>query len=266
MSNRSWSAGRVSYNCCKNNSLEVQVPQNGKLEQIKAALVYIRKKDFVALKSIYKQLFEKIIVHPLDEAKVQLEFVFNKATSSIRNSDVAFCTAVGLMDFSNRCAEYVLTPQISIKFETYITSRQISESVLRQKYLTDRLSIRDIASEFACSKTHIHNLLLKHEIPLRQPHRRYNIWYTYGKRRVGNKTIDHKAELRTIATIKQMYSEGMNTSAIARCLNAMRLSTKQQGKGWQQNTVAKILKREGVYVEGRTTKVSYHRAESITPA
>ena len=76
---------------------EVQVPQNGKLEQIKAALGYIRKKDFVALKSIYKQLFEKIIVRPLDEAKVQLEFVFNKATSSIRNGEVAFCTAVGLV-------------------------------------------------------------------------------------------------------------------------------------------------------------------------
>ena len=66
---------------------EVQVPQNGKLEQIKAALGYIRKKDFVALKCIYKRLFEKIIVRPLDEAKVQLEFVFNKTISSIRNGE-----------------------------------------------------------------------------------------------------------------------------------------------------------------------------------
>ena len=76
---------------------EQEPSKNGKLEQIKAALGYIRKKDFVALKSIYKQLFEKIVVRPLDNAKVQLEFVFNKATSSIRNGEVAFCTAVGLV-------------------------------------------------------------------------------------------------------------------------------------------------------------------------
>ena len=66
----------------------------------------------------------------------------------------------------------------------------------------------------------------------------------------GGKTIEHKAELLTIATIRQMYSEGIITSAIARLLNTMKIPTKQQGKGWHQNTVAKILKREGVYVEG----------------
>ena len=48
-----------------------------------------------------------------------------------------------------------------------------------------------------------------------------------------------------------MYAEGNNTSAIARILNIMKLPTKHQGKGWQQNTVAKTLKREEVYVEGR---------------
>ena len=155
------------------------------------------------------------------------------------------------MDESDHCAEYVLTPQLSIKLEAYTTSRPIPEGVLRQKYLADSLSIRDIAREFACSKTHIRDLLLKYSIPLRQAHKRYNKWYAYGKRRVNGKTIDHQGEQRTIATIKQMYGEGMNTSAIARCLNAMKLPTKQQGRGWHQNTVATILKREGVYVVGR---------------
>ena len=144
-----------------------------------------------------------------------------------------------------------LIPYISIRSTTCITSHQISEGVLRQKYLVDQLSMRDIARELACSKTHIRDLLLKYNIPLRQPNIRHNKWHAYGKRRVGGKTIDHKGELRTIATIKQMYREGMGTNAIARFLNVMKIPIKQQGKGWHQNTVAKILKREGVYVERR---------------
>ena len=172
---------------------------------------------------------------------------------SLAKQEVAFCTAVGLVEFSDQCAESVLNLQFSMVSSCSTTSLFIPENVLKQKYLEDRLSMREIAKEFACSKTYIRDLLLKHEIPLRQPHRRYNIWYTYGKRRVGGKTIDHKAELRTIATIKQMYSEGVSTSAIARFLNTMKIPTKQQGKGWHQNTVAKILKRGGVHVEARAT-------------
>ena len=230
---------------------EQEPSKNGKLEQIKAALGYIRKKDFVALKSIYKQLFEKIVVRPLDNAKVQLEFVFNKATSSIRNGEVAFCTAVGLVELEYQQTKFSLNPKILIKSITCITYLPIPEALLKQKYLENLLSMREIAEEFSCSKTRIRDLLLKHNIPLRASYRYHNRWYAYGKRRVGGKTIDHKGELRTIATIKQMYGEGMNTSAIARCLNTIKLPTKKQGKGWHQNTVAKVLKKEGVYVEGR---------------
>ena len=74
-----------------------QVPsKNGGLEQIREALGYLNNKDMVSLKSIYKRLFHKIIVRPLDAVKVELEFVLNKATSSIRNGEVAFCTAAGV--------------------------------------------------------------------------------------------------------------------------------------------------------------------------
>ena len=110
--------------------------------------------------------------------------------------------------------------------------------------------MREIAREFSCSKTHIRDLLLKYKIPLRQPYKYRDRWYAYGKRKSRGKTIEHKAELRTIATIKQMYSEGVNTTAIARFLDTMKIPTKQQGKGWHSNTVVKILKREGVRVEG----------------
>ena len=149
-------------------------------------------------------------------------------------------------------AESILNHVLLMESDSYITPSFIPESVLRQKYLVDRLSIRDIAREFACSKTRVRDQLLRHNIPLRrrsQPPQ--DRWTTYGKRKVRGKIIDHKAELRAVATIKQMYAEGNNTSAIARILNTMKIPTKHQGKGWQQNTVAKILKRDGVYILGR---------------
>ena len=149
-------------------------------------------------------------------------------------------------------AESILNHILAMEADSYIASSLISEGVLRQKYLVDCLSMRDIASEFACSKTRVRDLLLKLNIPIRPrsqlPQHRST---TYGKRMVKGKIVDHKTELRAVATIKQMYLEGMNTMAIARCLNAMRLPTKNQGKCWHQNTIAKILKREGVYIPGK---------------
>ena len=229
-----------------------QIPsKNGWLEQVNKALGYIRKKDLVSLRSTYRQIFEKVVVRRLDEAKVRLQFVFKNLSTPLGNGEVGFCVSVGRVVCGRQDAESILNQALSMESDSYITPSFIHEGVLRQKYLVDRLSIRDIAREFACSKTRVRDILLNYNIPLRrrsQPPQ--DRWTTYGKRRLKGKVIDHKAELRAVATIKQMYAEGNNTSAIARILNTMKIPTKHQGKGWQQNTVAKILKREGVYVEG----------------
>lgn len=46
-----------------------------------------------------------------------------------------------------------------------------------------------------------------------------------------------------------MYDEGVSTRAIARFLDAVKIPTKQRGKGWHNYMVIKILKREGIYIE-----------------
>ena len=149
----------------------------------------------------------------------------------------------------------MLNLQFSMTSSTYITSPPISEGVLRQKYLTDRFSMRDIAREFSCSKTRFRDQLLNYNIPLRRPSQPpKSRWTTYGKRKVGGMIIDHKAELIAVATIKQMYAEGVSTSAIARFLATMKIPIKQQGKGWHNNIVVKILKREGVYTGSKVRK------------
>ena len=58
------------------------------LEHVNQALNCVGKKDLTALQSAYRQLFQKIIVHPLDNAKLQLEFVFNEMSTSLRTGVV----------------------------------------------------------------------------------------------------------------------------------------------------------------------------------
>ena len=146
----------------------------------------------------------------------------------------------------------LLNPKILIKSITCVTYLPIPEALLKQKYLENRLSMLEIAREFSCSKTRVRDLIIKHNIPLRKRSERYGSRsLAYGKRRVSSKIVDHKGELRTIATIKQMYSEGMSAAAIVRLLNTMKLPTRHQGRGWSNFMVIALLKREGVYVERR---------------
>ena len=76
----------------------VQEPsKNGGLEQINKALAYIKNKDMASLKSIYRRMFRKIIVQPLDAAKVELQFVFNNMRAPLDNGAVKFCASSDLM-------------------------------------------------------------------------------------------------------------------------------------------------------------------------
>ena len=153
------------------------------------------------------------------------------------------------MNLDNQCAKDVFIPKFSIESNIYKTSPLISESVLRQKYLEHGLSARDIAMEFACSTHCIMSLLIKYKIPRRSPCKsQQHSRRVYGKKKLNGQIITHKAEQRTIETIKNMYSkEGLYPQAIAKLLDTMKIPTKHQGKGWHHNTVIKILKREGIY-------------------
>jgi len=153
-----------------------------------------------------------------------------------------------MVDATDQYAESVLNPQFVMKSNAYTTSESLSDDVLRQKYLENRLSMRDIAREFMCSKTQVRSLLLKYQIPLREPskcHKDHS--RSYGKRKVNGEAVDHKKELRIIETIKKMHEEGMGARAIARTLDTMKISTKKQGNGWHHHMVITILKREGFY-------------------
>ena len=146
-------------------------------------------------------------------------------------------------------AKNVLNLQFSMKSIVSITSVPISESVLKQKYLKDYLSTRQIAKEFSCSKTKIRNLLLKYKIPLREPSRCHYKCNSriYGKKKVNGKIVDHKRELKIIENIKELYIKGVGPNTIAKVLSTMKIPTKQHKKDWHHRTIIKLLKRENIY-------------------
>ena len=83
---------------------EAQDPRkNDVLEQVAAALRYLKRKDVVSLKSAYRRVFKKIIVRPLDTAKVQLDFVFNNASTTADKVVEAFCASVGCVSAGQTC-------------------------------------------------------------------------------------------------------------------------------------------------------------------
>ena len=73
------------------------LPQNSGLGCVNTAISCVKRKDAIALKSAYRQLFEKIVVQPLDNAKVRLKFVFKKLSPTARVEEVANCISTGLV-------------------------------------------------------------------------------------------------------------------------------------------------------------------------
>jgi hypothetical protein len=139
----------------------------------------------------------------------------------------------------------VLQPKTTITSMVNTLPVTFNEAVLHQKYALEKRSMRQIAAEFASSKTAIRDALVRFGIPLREtgksPNRTHNL--PFGKRCVGDKVVDHKGEQRVISSVLKMHGEGLSNCAIARVLTQMKVSTKQQGRGWHPEMVRQILLR-----------------------
>lgn len=68
------------------------------LKNIGKALNYVHKNGLVSLKSVYNNLFQKIIVQPLDGSEIQLEFVFKEDPSKSRMYEVFYCPTVDMVE------------------------------------------------------------------------------------------------------------------------------------------------------------------------
>ena len=59
--------------------------------------------------------------------------------------------------------------------------------------------------------------------------------------------MDHKRELKTFETIKELYAKGINPNTIAKVLNTMKIPTKQRKEDWHHHTIINLLKGENLY-------------------
>ena len=120
-----------------------------------------------------------------------------------------------------------------------------NEAVLHQKYVLEKRSLRQIAREFASSKTAVRQALVRFGIPLNNKGSSVNRVHAlpFGKRCVNGIVVQHKGEQQVIRSILKMHREGLSNCAIARVLTEMKVPTKQQGKAWHHEMVRLILLR-----------------------
>ncbi len=99
--------------------------------------------------------------------------------------------------------------------------------------------MRQIAAEFASSKTAIRNALIAFDIPLRErwrnPYRLHNL--PFGKRLGKGRVVDYEREQKVIRSILKIHADGLSNSAIVHALTAMTTPTKKRGRKWHPEMV-----------------------------
>jgi len=139
----------------------------------------------------------------------------------------------------------VLQPKTTITSMVNTLPVTFNEAVLHQKYVLEKRSLRQIAREFASSKTTIRQALVRFGIPLKNKGSSVNRVHAlpFGKRCVNGAVMQHKGEQQVIRSVLKMHREGLSNNAIARVLTEMKIPTKQQGKAWHHEMVRQILLR-----------------------
>lgn len=118
-----------------------------------------------------------------------------------------------------------------------------NRDVLHQKYVVEKLSIRQIAKEITSSKEAIRANLIRFGIPLREkskPHGR-PAQVPFGMRKVKGKLVAFKKELNVKEAVLEMRKQGMGLRVIARALSQLKIPTKEKGKAWHPQMVKRLL-------------------------
>jgi hypothetical protein len=119
-----------------------------------------------------------------------------------------------------------------------------SEAFLRQKYLVEGLSTREIAAGTFSVRSTIVQALKSFNIPLRPADVAHQInkgQLAYGKKLVQRREQDHQRELKHIAKMIELRQQGFGYHKIAAMLNSMGIPTKNRKK-WHATTVMNILR------------------------
>lgn len=120
-----------------------------------------------------------------------------------------------------------------------------NETFLRQKYVSEGLSTKQIAGLIFSARLTVTEALKRYGIPLRDADQ--TAWYRrgqlgFGRRVVNGRVTVNQREIDTVEHMRDLHSKGFSYWKIAEILNTMGVPTKSRRAKWQAATVMKILK------------------------
>lgn len=121
-----------------------------------------------------------------------------------------------------------------------------SEEFLRQKYLVEGLSTRQIAREICSARSTVKDAIKGFGIPLRpgEEARKLNKGQlAFGEKMVRGRIMPHGGERRVLRQMVDLRRRGDSLGKIAAWLNAKGVPPKGSARHWSRPTVFKILQR-----------------------
>ena len=112
---------------------------------------------------------------------------------------------------------------------------------LRQKYLDEKLSVKEIATLTFSARQTVMAYLKKYDIPLRASDIRLGP-PRYGERKVNGRVQIHQGQSQVIQKIQAMRANNMSYQNIAKVLNAMNIPTAKKGAKWHGMSVSRIIR------------------------
>ncbi len=134
-------------------------------------------------------------------------------------------------------------PKLSIFSGIRQLPRYRSESFLRQKYLVERLSIKEIAAEIFSSRTAVASALKRFGIPIRPSDvtHKTRAQLRYGEAWRNRQVVVHKREQENLAKMQKLRDQGFSYWKIADVLISMKVPTKTGRGPWHARAIQKML-------------------------
>ncbi len=120
-----------------------------------------------------------------------------------------------------------------------------NEFFLREKYLVEKLSTRQIAALVFSARSTVVTHLKAFGIPMRaedEAHDLNNGQCAFGEKLVAGKTVPHKGELIVLRRMQALRGKGLSYWKIAALLNSSGIPTENRKTRWHPTTVMKMLK------------------------
>jgi hypothetical protein len=118
---------------------------------------------------------------------------------------------------------------------------------LQQKYVEERLSCEEIATQIFSARTTVLKYLKIHGISIRQTgtNQKRVRGLAYGQKIKGRKHAEHKSEQEAILKMHELRTKGFSFWKIADVLNTMKMPKKTRKGRWHAITVQAILLKNG---------------------